>query len=181
MYVGLSKDDEIIDFTQRVSRQDHAKYLVDRIDNILKRNQLTLDDVDEMIIGIGPGSYTGIRICVMVAKMLAYTKNIKLKTVSSLHLLTSGYQGNVCAMIDARRGYVFAHIHDEKQTLLEDSYISLNELSQMDIYKKSKAYFISDETYKVDISRVIEISKRVEDVHNLVPNYLRQTEAENNL
>ena len=49
---------------------------------LLKRNNLTIDDVEEIIVGHGPGSYTGLRVSVMVSKMLAYTKGIKLSSVS---------------------------------------------------------------------------------------------------
>ena len=76
MYVGYSKDNILVDFSIRIAQRDHAKYLVDRIDQLLKRNKLKLDDIHEIIIGIGPGSYTGLRIAVMVGKMLAYTKHI---------------------------------------------------------------------------------------------------------
>ncbi|PKK96350.1 MAG: tRNA (adenosine(37)-N6)-threonylcarbamoyltransferase complex dimerization subunit type 1 TsaB, partial [Tenericutes bacterium HGW-Tenericutes-3] len=117
MYVGYSRDDILLDFSIRIASRDHAKYLVDRIDQVLRRNRLKLEDLDEIIIGIGPGSYTGLRIAVMVGKMLAYTKNVKLKTISSLYFMTSGYEGRVAALMDARRGYVFSAIYENGKVI----------------------------------------------------------------
>ena len=180
MFVGYAKDDILADFSIRIAKRDHAKYLVDRIDQVIDRNRLTLDDIDEIIIGIGPGSYTGIRIAVMVGKMLAYTKKIKLRTVSSLYGMTSGYQEKVAALIDARRGFVFSQVHTKGEILLEDGYRYLDDLTTIDVYKGSKVVFIDDRNFLVSPKNIYEKSVEVKNIHDLVPNYLRKTEAENN-
>ncbi len=180
MFVGFAKDDMLSDFSIRIAKRDHAKYLVDRIDQVLSRNRLTIDQIDEIIIGIGPGSYTGLRIAVMVGKMLAYTKNIPLKTISSLYFMTSGYEGKVAALIDARRGFVFSEIHEQNQVILEDGYRDLKDLYQLEVYKNATTVFIDDRSFLVSPKYIIEKSVLVENVHDLVPNYLRRTEAETN-
>jgi len=180
MFVGFAKDEALADFSIRIAKRDHAKYLVDRIDQVLSRNRLKLDQIDEIIIGIGPGSYTGLRIAVMVGKMLAYTKHIPLRTVSSLFFMTSGYEGKVAALIDARRGFVFSQVHDQDEILLEDGYRDLKDLYQMDIYKNATTVFIDDRSFLVSPKYIIKHSKLVENIHDLVPNYLRKTEAETN-
>lgn len=180
MFVGYAKDDELSDFSIRIAKRDHAKYLVDRIDQVIQRNNITLDDIDEIIIGIGPGSYTGLRIAVMVGKMLSYTKNIPLRTISSLYFMTSGYEEKVAALIDARRGFVFSEVHNKDEILLKDGYRYLDDLSSIDVYKGSKTVFIDDRNFLVSAKRIYEKSVEVDNVHDLVPNYLRKTEAENN-
>ncbi|HAX01972.1 MAG: tRNA (adenosine(37)-N6)-threonylcarbamoyltransferase complex dimerization subunit type 1 TsaB [Tenericutes bacterium GWC2_34_14] len=180
MYVGLAKDDILIDYSIRIAIRDHAKYLVDRIDQILKRNKLTLDKIDELIIGYGPGSYTGIRIAVVVGKMLAYAKHVKLKVISSLFFMTSGYEGKVAALIDARRGFVFSAIYEDGKVILEDGYRKLAELQENKLYQKAQTVFIDDRSYIVNPKRLREHSILVEDIHGLVPQYLRITEAEHN-
>jgi tRNA threonylcarbamoyladenosine biosynthesis protein TsaB len=180
MYVGYTRNDEIKDFSIRLAKRDHAKYLVDRIDQLLKRNRISLDDIDEIIVGIGPGSYTGIRIAVMVAKMLAYTKNIPLKSISSLLFMTSGYKQRIAAMVDARRGNVFSAIYDKGEVILKDELRSLKEFSQLEAYKTAEAVFIDDFSYEIDPNIIINKAEIVENVHLLVPHYLRRTEAEMN-
>ncbi len=180
MYVGYSKDDILVDFSIRIATRDHAKYLVDRLDQVLRRNKLKLEDLDEIIIGIGPGSYTGLRIAVMVGKMLAYTKDVKLKTVSSLFFMTSGYEGKVAALMDARRGYVFSAIYEDGKTILEDEYRKFSELSENPLYQKARTVFIDDKNYEVNPKLIAQRAVLVENVHDLIPNYLRRTEAETN-
>jgi len=179
MFVGYAKDEILVDFSIRIAQRDHAKYLVDRIDQVLRRNKLKLDDLDEIIIGHGPGSYTGIRIAVMVGKMLAYTKHVKLKTISSLFLMTSGYEGRVAALIDARRGYVFSQVHENGEIILEDGYRKLSDLHEDPLYKNAQTIFIDDRSYMVNPKAIRANATLVKDVHDLVPNYLRKTEAEN--
>ncbi|MDY0295065.1 MAG: tRNA (adenosine(37)-N6)-threonylcarbamoyltransferase complex dimerization subunit type 1 TsaB [Acholeplasmataceae bacterium] len=180
MYVGLAKDDILIDYSIRFATHDHAKYLVDRIDQVLKRNKLRLDQIDELIIGYGPGSYTGIRIAVVVGKMLAYAKAVKLRIVSSLFFMTSGYEGKVAALIDARRGYVFSGIYENGKTILEDDYRLLADLKTNELYQTAQTVFIDDRSFLINPKRIREKSVEVIDVHGLEPNYLRKTEAENN-
>lgn len=180
MYVGYSKDNILVDFSIRIAQRDHAKYLVDRIDQLLKRNKLKLDDIHEIIIGIGPGSYTGLRIAVMVGKMLAYTKHITLRTVSSLFFMTSGYQGRIIAAMDARRGYVFSAIYENGHVLLEDGYRKLSDIYEVPSIKGAQMVFINDRTFEVCPKCIYEKSVVVKDVHDLIPNYLRETEAERN-
>ncbi len=179
MYVGYSKGDILLDFSIRIATRDHAKYLVDRLDQVLKRNKLKLEDLDEIIIGIGPGSYTGLRIAVMVGKMLAYTKNVKLKTISSLFFMTSGYEGRVAALMDARRGYVFSAIYEDGKVILKDGYRKFSELVEDPLYQKARTIFIDDVNYEVNPIMIAKYAVPVENIHDLVPNYLRRTEAEN--
>jgi tRNA threonylcarbamoyladenosine biosynthesis protein TsaB len=178
MYIGYSRRHEITDFSIRIAKRDHAKYLVDRIDQLLKRNRVTLDDIEEIIVGVGPGSYTGIRVAVMVAKMLAYAKDIPLYGVSSLFLLTSGYEERVAALIDARRGNVFSAVYEGRDVLLEDGLRPFVELMKDPVYQSAKAVFIDENNYEIDLPRVLDHVTRVTDVHGFVPNYLRETEAE---
>ena len=180
MYVGYAKDDQLVDFSIRIALRDHAKYLVDRIASVIKRNKLTINDIDQIVVGSGPGSYTGLRVAVMVAKMMGYSKNIPVKTVSSLFFMTSGYEGSVAALIDARRGYVFSAVYENGKTLLEEGYRSFVELQDVELYKRARTVFIDDRSYEVSAKRILERAILVEDIHDLVPEYLRKTEAENN-
>jgi tRNA threonylcarbamoyladenosine biosynthesis protein TsaB len=178
MYVAYAKDDIQRDFSIRVAKRDHAKHMVDRIQMILKRNSVTIKDIDEIIVGVGPGSYTGIRIAVMVAKMIGFTRKMPVRTVSSLYFMTSGYRGRIAAMIDARRGNVFSCIHEEGNILLADGLRPYQELKSHLEELQAEPVFIDEMHYDVSIPDVIRHSVPVEDIHALEPNYLRITEAE---
>ncbi|MFA7588805.1 MAG: hypothetical protein WCY22_00440, partial [Acholeplasmataceae bacterium] len=91
-----------------------------------------------------------------------------------------GYEQKTAALIDARRGYFFTLIHDKEKIILKDTYIKYEELKALPDYKDSQAILISDRDYKVSAKLVIEQAVLVDDIHGLVPNYLRRTEAERN-
>lgn len=172
LVVGLKNDDKNIIRT-RLGKNDNAAYLVNEIEVLLNEENIKLENLDKIIVGIGPGSYTGNRVAVVVAKTLAYSKNIKLEKISSLLLLSSGYE-NITAAIDARRGFYFANNHTFGKSISGDNYISLDKL------KENKDYIIlNEDTIKVDLDIIINNSEEVKDVFLLEPNYLRKTEAEN--
>lgn len=181
LYVALSKENELLDYTIRLSRNDHAKHVVDRIDMLLKRNDLTIDNVEEIIVGCGPGSYTGLRVSVMVSKMLSYTKNIKLSTVSSLYFLSSGYDFKKAPMIDARNDNVFSAIYDEDKIIVEDALRTTEELRELAKTHGAKPVLLNDIHYEVSISNILKNKKEVKDIHDFEPNYLRKTQAERDL
>ena len=180
MYIALSKDNTLVDFSERHAKRDHAKYLVDRIHHILNKNKLSLDDLDEIIVGEGPGSYTGIRIAVTVGKTLAYAKKIPLFRVSSLIFMTSGYEGLTCVTHDARRGFVFATIYKDSVIYMKDTYMFLDELKHQDHYQSANVIELDAQTYQINLSKIDLHKKHITDVHSFEPNYARLTEAEEN-
>ena len=66
----------------------HSAYLISTIVEVLKSQNLTPKDLDCIATDIGPGSFTGIRACVTVARMLAQQLNIKAIGISSLEILS---------------------------------------------------------------------------------------------
>ena len=87
----------------------HSAYLISTIVEILKEQNLTPNDLDCIATDIGPGSFTGIRACTTVARMLAQQLNIKSIGISSLEILSRVYGGNDLVALDARKNkaYVF--------------------------------------------------------------------------
>ena len=87
----------------------HSAYLISTIVEVLKEHSLEPKDLGCIAIDIGPGSFTGIRACVTVARMLAQQLNIKAIGVSSLEVLSRALGGNDLVALDARKNkaYVF--------------------------------------------------------------------------
>ena len=74
LYVALIKDNETLYESYIEGKNDHAKNIVAKVDEALKKSNITVNELNEVIVGIGPGSYTGVRMAVTVAKMLAVFK-----------------------------------------------------------------------------------------------------------
>ncbi|MCQ2753706.1 MAG: tRNA (adenosine(37)-N6)-threonylcarbamoyltransferase complex dimerization subunit type 1 TsaB [bacterium] len=90
----------------------HSAYLISTIVEILKEENLTPRDLDCICTDIGPGSFTGIRACTTVARMLAQQLNIKVIGVSSLEILSGVNDGNNLVALDARKNK--AYVYDGK-------------------------------------------------------------------
>ena len=179
LYVSLVIDEQIVYETYTSSEKGHAKTIMVEIDNACKKANIELINIDQVVVGIGPGSYTGVRMAVTVGKMLATMANdIKLLSISTLVLMASGYTGNVLSTIDARRGNCFGMIYDTNS----DSYVQEESLYERIILEANTYdYKVDENEYKVNPLKVISLANLVEEPRTLVPNYLRDTEAERNL
>ena len=175
LYVAVAKNGNLIEETIRIGKKDHAKYVVDRIALLLKRSELKIKEIKEIYVGVGPGSYTGLRVSVTVAKMLAYALGINLYQVSSLYFLASGYNYPHAPMIDARNGNVFAAIYDEDKTLREDSFLTTDALKELAKKEAVKPLMLDEYHYQIDLKNIIKKATLVVDVDLLEPNYLRKT------
>lgn len=90
----------------------HSAYLISTIVDVLKSNGLTPKDLACVATDIGPGSFTGIRACVTVARMLAQQLNIDVVGVSSLEILSKVLGGNDIVALDARKNK--AYLYDKE-------------------------------------------------------------------
>ena len=167
---------------------------VKKIADMFASANLTPDDIDKIIVVDGPGSFTGIRVGITIAKVYAYAKNIKITSISSLDAMSvsnSSYDYYI-PIIDARRGYVYTGVYDKNyHEVLEKSHIKLDVLKER--IKDLDNYLIitNDEidiegkkiTYKPDILKIVKKYQDEENInpHSVNPNYLKLTEAEENL
>lgn len=120
--VSFSKNGQVIALKENFEGLSHAKLLSVFIDELLKENQLKVKNFDAIAVSMGPGSYTGLRIGVSMAKGLAYAADLPLIAVSTLQSLALGISQEpnkqikrdawICPMIDARRMEVYTAFFD---------------------------------------------------------------------
>ena len=112
--------------------QAHSSRLMPAIDTVLKWSDITADDLDGCAVGIGPGSFTGIRIGVATIKSLCYALNKPIVGVSTLEAIAYNLRwtnGIICSLLDARRSEIYGTIFEggtEWQRISEDLCLSLN-------------------------------------------------------
>lgn len=100
-------------YTRRaISPRDHAKKILPMVDEVLKEADLTLTELDALAFGRGPGSFTGVRICVGIAQGLAFGAELPLIQVSTLKAMAQGsfrISGveHVAPAIDARMEEIY--------------------------------------------------------------------------
>lgn len=127
--VGIARDGELMSLRESDQGRDHAKQVAVFVDELLRETGVKPDELDAVAVGMGPGSYTGLRIGVSFAKGLCYGLNIPLLAVGSLEALTDvaikDYEAGIiqvegwdeallCPMVDARRMEVYTQIFNSR-------------------------------------------------------------------
>lgn len=185
--IALLKDKKVINQKKIYSNNDLSNNLFKHIVELFDEVSIEPKKISKIYAAYGPGSFTGIRIGLTVAKTYAYALNIKIVPISSLQILASSFVDNqVISLIDARRGYVFAGGYDTNlNPFMEDTYISLNDLKE----KYPNAKYVTNDNFDFDVNkpninieRIVTLSNNTGiEAYNVNPNYLKITEAEANL
>lgn len=141
--VGLVEDNNIIEDLFINEGLTHSETLVPMIDEILNKNNYSINDIDAFAVNNGPGSFTGIRIGVAVVKGLVLKSNkpcYEVSTLDSIAYNCKDKTGIVVATMDARRNQVYNAIYkaednritkivSDRSILIEDLY---NEIKEYD-------------------------------------------------
>ncbi len=121
MYVVLRTEKEILTskVVENTESKYHSAFLISTIKSILKENNLKPADLDAIGINIGPGSFTGIRACTTVARVIAQQLNIKAIGVSSLEILSKLGGENPLVAMDARKNKAYLWCDNEIKGAVE--------------------------------------------------------------
>ena len=208
--VALGRGGEVVDEISFEKGLIHGRALVPTIRELLERHSLAPDAVDAVAVSTGPGSFTGVRVGVACAKMLAYATGAKLVGVATPDVIVQNappdYEYVVTAG-DARRGNVFACIYRRvkndwrretdllavtPEELLEQAPRGALVLGDAiprfgEMFREAGLILADESLWYGRASVVVELGRHrleqgmTEDVATLVPTYLRPTEAEVNL
>ena len=164
--VGLSKDGRVVDKICYEAWQRQSEMMVTEVDNILKRNGIDKSQLDGVIAGVGPGSYTGVRIGVTIAKTIAYALKIKLYGKSSLSLLKHREIPTIC-VFNARSERSYFGVY-QGQKVLEKDVVTENE-KVLGYIKAHPDYLVNGDTYQLGLdSGEFDIIENLAETSNLV-------------
>ncbi|MFE8703972.1 tRNA (adenosine(37)-N6)-threonylcarbamoyltransferase complex dimerization subunit type 1 TsaB [Cytobacillus sp. FJAT-54145] len=121
--VAVLDGDQVIGEYITNLKKNHSVRAMPAIDALLKDCDVKPKDISKIVVAKGPGSYTGVRIGVTLAKTLAWTLNIPIVGISSLEVLAAStgryFQGVVSPLFDARRGQIYTGLYQYKRGLIE--------------------------------------------------------------
>lgn len=197
--VSIIEDENMLALYSLQGSVYHSESLSDMVNNILNKFDFDLSQIDLISVGIGPGSFTGIRIGLTFAKVMAQVLKKDIVAVSSLKACASKEDGLVGSIIDARRGLIYACLMEDGKVLMDDTIIELEKfkdivgdrkitLQGVDAkkiiheFKNAKlgkelqmnAYYIA----LLGLKKFKEVGG--DDFYKLVPNYLKLSQAEKN-
>ena len=170
------------------------------IDNLFKISDLNINDIDKIAVAIGPGSFTGVRIALGIAKGLAMALNKPLVAINELDILeaiASGNENEIIPLIDARKERVY---YKYQNTYVDDYLINL--ISNFD--KNKKYVFVGDGAInytnilkdnlgdnavilpmynsfpRASILCELALNKEEANIYTLEPEYISKSRAEKN-
>ena len=136
----FDSENGVIAETSLSVKKNHSNIVMPIIDNLFKISDLNINDIDKIVVAIGPGSFTGVRIALGIAKGLAMALNKPLIAVNELDILeaiASGNENEIIPLIDARKERVY---YKYQNTYVDDYLINL--ISNFD--KNKKYVFVGD-------------------------------------
>ena len=149
-YITLNDGEKIVKSVIILSDGEnyHSAYLISTIVKVLKLAGLEPKDLDVIATDIGPGSFTGIRACVTVARVLAQQLNIKTVGISSLEILSKVLGDNDMVVLDARKNKAYVYDGEVKGAI---------DLDQVDRLVKGRR-IITDNSLKERLSQYTDMA-----------------------
>ncbi|MEF2608866.1 MAG: tRNA (adenosine(37)-N6)-threonylcarbamoyltransferase complex dimerization subunit type 1 TsaB [Faecalicoccus sp.] len=184
LVLGLYKDQELLAGISLEAFKKQSETIFVELNRLLKETNLDYKDIDRVIITKGPGSYTGIRIAMTIAKVLCSQMHKELYTISTMQLY-AGIKKQANVILDARsqRAYV-AHLEDG-QIQGNTQILTLDEVKEFIETNPGivlgDADLMGQDVEKVDfLKNFIELEpyyEKVENIHALVPDYLKESDS----
>ena len=174
--IVLFKDGKVLDSIIEESNNKHSTIVMPSIDNIIKKSNIEVKDIKEVLIVNGPGSFTGERIAVTIAKTMAYCLNIPIKVVDALTVIAINVDSDEkYVSIPDRNGAFIGIFNKDNKPIYDFSYINKNEYLELcDSHK-----VISD--IKIDYNLVFDYFKTIlpTKAHEVKPLYIKGISALN--
>lgn len=137
MSIAVLDDEKVIGEITTNIKRNHSERLMPAIDELMKDVQWQPSDLNRIVVAKGPGSYTGLRIGVTVAKTLAWTLGVELVGISSLKTLAGNCESSphyLVPLFDARRKNIYTGLYQWQNGKLiqieEDKHISAEQWAE---------------------------------------------------
>ena len=117
--VGFENNGVLIGFTSYEAWQVQSEHMVPEIDKLMAKLGLSRNDIDKIVTSIGPGSYTGVRIALTIAKVTSLACSAPIYPVSSLRVLKDNDKPSIC-VINARSNRSYFGVYEGKTVIIED-------------------------------------------------------------
>ena len=181
LLLALLKDDRLVEGIQLDCFKHQSEYLIPEISKLLERHGLEASDIDSFVVAQGPGSYTGVRIGMTMAKVLGSLMNRDVYTLSTLQL----YAGleDCYVIMDARAKRVYVGRYKDGKPLMEDTIYTndrMKEIIDSGANVIGDLHLFGQEDRYGDLAQhfadLREFWQKVDNVDLLTPTYLKSSE-----
>ncbi|HPX32102.1 MAG TPA: tRNA (adenosine(37)-N6)-threonylcarbamoyltransferase complex dimerization subunit type 1 TsaB [Erysipelotrichaceae bacterium] len=177
----LMDENKVVDYIQDECPKLQSEYIIVELDNLLKRNDISLTTVKDIVVTIGPGSYTGVRIGLTVAKILGSIVGKTVYTLSTLQL----YAGvdNALVLMDARANRCYVGRYSSGTALVEDTVLTNDEIRKLlneNITLIGDLHLFDKKSYYPNLAQNFFLLKqkwqKVDNIDILTPVYLKSSQ-----
>lgn len=184
LVVGLYEDDLCICGCCDVCWKRQSETIFPQLIRLMKQVGWDSDDIDEVVITDGPGSYTGVRIAMSIAKVLCTRKHLPLYTISTLQLY-AGMHEHAMVMLDARSARAYCGFLHKGTFIEPEMILTLDEIKKDVLHHEYHLFgdveLIGKQSEETDFLRnFIELRayyQYVDNIHTLTPRYLKEADA----
>jgi len=179
--VGIAKDNIVLDEVDYECYQRQSELLIVEIEKILKKNCIDSKQINEILVTVGPGSYTGVRIALTIAKVYSYALKINCYAFSSLKVLQKEDVPSICLMnARSNRSYIGVYLNNE--VIISDTVLSNEKVieyigNHSDFALCGDLSYLEKEGYKASLSanmiRLKSEDSLVKDIMGLKAIYLK--------
>lgn len=189
LYTGIVEDEHLISEVKEDLSLNLSQLALPKIASMFEECRLRPNDIDKIIVVNGPGSFTGIRVGITIAKVYAWSLNIPIISINGLEAMSASVSATTkVPIIDARRGYVYAAIYNNDNVILKPQHILLSDLT-LRLKKIDDFVIITNDniningekcSYNPDIRTIVNsfCHRPLCNPHSVNPEYLKLTEAE---
>ena len=179
--IGLVKEGILLDSTSYEAWQQQSEFMVKELAVLLDKYKVKNEDIKDIIVSIGPGSYTGVRISLTIAKTIATALNVDIYPVSSLRVKKCDNKPSIC-LINARSNRSYFGVYFENQIIVNDTILSNDEVGKYiedhpDYVICGDTKYLGIEGYKADVlKQALSLYKSLEKCEStlgLKPVYLK--------
>lgn len=173
--IAVVKGNDVLFNSTKIVKNTHSVEAMPEIEKAINASGQTMQDIDRIAVAKGPGSYTGLRIGVTIAKTLAWTLNKELVAISSLEALAlncKNYTGFISPIFDGRRGQVYTALFKAEKgkltRVLEDQILVNTEWAQVLSEYKEPVTFVGLDipTHEAVFRDVLQGNCKIADEQN---------------
>ncbi|WP_042353109.1 tRNA (adenosine(37)-N6)-threonylcarbamoyltransferase complex dimerization subunit type 1 TsaB [Bacillus massiliigorillae] len=151
--VALLDGDQVVGEYISNLKKNHSVRAMPAIERLMNDCDMKPADLDKIVVAKGPGSYTGVRIGVTIAKTLAWTLNIPISGVSSLEVLAANgkfFQGYISPLFDGRRGQIYTGLYEGQngqiKSVKKDTIVQSSDWAKELLALEQNIMFIGNDT-----------------------------------
>lgn len=188
--ISIIKDGVLLSSVYEDIPNEHSKYATSYVKKVIDEAGIDANDINKIFVVNGPGSFTGVRIGVTIAKTYGYLINKYITPVSSLKSLaiSSNHDGIIMSVISANRNNYYVGIYDQEHNdLIKEQFIDAKGLIKL--IEEYNPYIVSNDfnvlginkfnKVNLDTVKIVDYHMDKEEInyHSLVPNYLKLPQA----